>query len=110
MSLMVSSLIFKSLSHFEFVFVCGVRVCSNFIDLHEAVHLSQHHLLKRLRQFKLLMPFSLHLFHNFQVVMLESRLELESPRSTHWHSWKDSHQYQGHPEAKVGGRVHFEEN
>ena len=44
---MVSCLIFKSLSHVEFIFVCGVRECSNFIDLHEAVQLSQHHLLKR---------------------------------------------------------------
>ena len=26
----------------------GVRECSNFIDLHAAVQLSQHHLLKRL--------------------------------------------------------------
>ena len=45
---MVSCLIFKSLRHFEFIFVYGVRVCSNFIDLHAAVQLSQHHLLKRL--------------------------------------------------------------
>ena len=37
---MVSCLTFKSLSHFEFIFVHGVRVCSNFIDLHEAVQLS----------------------------------------------------------------------
>ena len=35
--LMVSYLIFKSLSHFEFIFVHGVRVCSSFIDLHAAV-------------------------------------------------------------------------
>ena len=46
-SLMVSCLIFKSLSHFEFIFVYGVRVYSNFIDLHAAVQLSPHHLLKR---------------------------------------------------------------
>ena len=32
---MVSYLIFKSLSHCEFVY--GVRNCSNFIDLHAAV-------------------------------------------------------------------------
>ena len=44
-SFMVSCLIFKSLSHFEFILVCGVTMCSNFI---EAVKLSQHHLLKRL--------------------------------------------------------------
>ena len=47
-SFMVYCLIFKSLSHFEFIFVYGVRVCSSFIDLHVAVQLSQHHLLKRL--------------------------------------------------------------
>jgi len=47
-SFMVSCLIFKSLSHFEFIFVYGVRVSSHFIILHAAVHLSQHHLLKRL--------------------------------------------------------------
>ena len=29
---MVSCLIFKSLSHFEFIFVYGVKGCSNFID------------------------------------------------------------------------------
>ena len=39
------------LSHFEFNFVYGVRECSNFIDLHAAVQLSQHHLLKRLSFF-----------------------------------------------------------
>ena len=32
-SFMVSRLIFKSLSHFKFIFVHGVRECSNFIDL-----------------------------------------------------------------------------
>ena len=36
-SLMVSCLIFKSLSHFEFIFVHGVRVCSSFTDLHAAI-------------------------------------------------------------------------
>ena len=44
----VSCLIFKSLSHFEFIFVYDVRVCSNFIDLHVTVQLSQYSLLKRL--------------------------------------------------------------
>ena len=47
-TLMVSHLMFKSLSHFEFIFVHGVRECSNCIDLHATVHLSQHDLLKRL--------------------------------------------------------------
>ena len=45
---MVSCLMFKPLSHFEFVFVYGVRECSNIIDLNVAVQLSQLHLLKRL--------------------------------------------------------------
>ena len=36
-SLMVSCLMFKSLSHSEFIFVHGVRVCSSFTDLHAAV-------------------------------------------------------------------------
>ena len=39
MSFMVSCLIFKSLSHFEFVFVYGGRMSFNFTDLHAAVQL-----------------------------------------------------------------------
>ena len=45
---MVSGLTFRSLIHFEFIFVHGVRECSNFILLHAVVQFSQHHLLKRL--------------------------------------------------------------
>ena len=45
-SFIVSGLIFRSLIHFEFIFVYGVRKCSNFILLHVAVQFSQHHLLK----------------------------------------------------------------
>ena len=44
----VSCLIFKSWRHFEFIFVDSGRVCSNFTDLHVAVQLSQHNLMKRL--------------------------------------------------------------
>ena len=47
-SFMVSGLMFKFLSHFKFIFVYGVRECSNFIDLHAAVQLPQYYLLKRL--------------------------------------------------------------
>ena len=59
-NLMVSCITFKSLSHFEFIFVHGVRVCSSFIDLHVAVQFSQHHLLKRLSfsHFLFLLPLS----------------------------------------------------
>ena len=47
-SFMVSSFTFRSLIHYKFIFVYGVRECSNFILLHIAVQFSQHHLLKRL--------------------------------------------------------------
>ena len=44
----VFDLAFTSLIHFEFIFVYGVRKCSNFILLHVAVQFSQHHLLNKL--------------------------------------------------------------
>ena len=47
-SFIVSGLSFRSLIHFEFIFVYGPRKCSNFNLLHVSVQLSQHHLLKRL--------------------------------------------------------------
>ena len=43
---MVSGLTFRSLIHFEFIFLYGMRKCSNFILLHVAVQFSQHHLLE----------------------------------------------------------------
>ena len=46
-SFIVYGITFRSI-HFEFIFVYGVRKCSNFILLHVAVQFSQHHLLKRL--------------------------------------------------------------
>ena len=47
-SFTVWGLTFRYLFHFEFIFVHGVRQCSNFIVLHVAIQFSQHHLLKRL--------------------------------------------------------------
>ena len=47
-SFRAAGLTVRSLIHFEFIFVYGVRKCSNFILLHVAVQFSQHHLLKRL--------------------------------------------------------------
>ena len=41
-SLIVSGLTFRSLIHFEFIFMYCVRECSNFILLHVAVQFSQH--------------------------------------------------------------------
>ena len=45
-SFTVSGFTFRSLIHFEFIFVYGVRNCSNFILLHVAIQFSQHHLLE----------------------------------------------------------------
>ena len=47
-SFIVSGLTFRSLIHFELIFVYGFRKCSNLILLHITVQFSQHHLLKRL--------------------------------------------------------------
>ena len=47
-SFIVSGLMCKSLIHFEFIFVYGVRKCSSFILLQMVDQFSQHHLLKRL--------------------------------------------------------------
>ena len=47
-SFIVSGLTFRSLIHFEFIFVCGVRKCSSFILFQVVDQFSQHHLLKRL--------------------------------------------------------------
>ena len=44
----VSGLTFRSLIHFEFILVYGVRKCSSFILLQVVDQSSQHHLLKRL--------------------------------------------------------------
>ena len=50
-SFIVSGLTFRSLIHFEFIFVYGVRQCSSFILLQVVDQFSQHHLLKRLSFF-----------------------------------------------------------
>ena len=47
-SFIVSGFTFRSLIHFEFIFVYGVRKCSSFILLQVVDQFSQHHLLKRL--------------------------------------------------------------
>ena len=47
-SFIVSGLTFRSLTHFEFIFVYGVRKCSSFILLQMVDQFPQHRLLKRL--------------------------------------------------------------
>ena len=44
---MASDLMLRSLIHFDFIFVYGVKECSNLTVLHGAVHHAQHDLLKR---------------------------------------------------------------
>ena len=46
-SFIVSGLTFRSLIHFEFIFVYSVRKCSSCILLQVVDEFSQHHLLKR---------------------------------------------------------------
>ena len=57
-SFTVSGLTCRSLIHFEFIFVYGVRECFDFICLHVAVQFSHHHFLKRLSflHFRVLSP------------------------------------------------------
>ena len=50
-SFIVSGLTFRSLIHLVFIFVDGVRECSNFILLYIAVQFSKYHLLNRLSFF-----------------------------------------------------------
>ena len=47
-SFIVSGLTFRSIIHFEFTFVYGVRQYSSFIHIQVVDQFSQHHLLKRL--------------------------------------------------------------
>ena len=47
-SFIVSGLMFRSVIHFEYIFVYGVRKCSSFIVLQVVDQFPQHHLLKRL--------------------------------------------------------------
>ena len=47
-SFLVSSVTFRSLIHFDCIFVCGARECPNLTLLHVIVQFSHHHSLKRL--------------------------------------------------------------
>ena len=80
-SFMICGLIFRSLIHFEFIFVYGVREHPNFILLHVAVQFYQCHLLKRSCWFYLWNIFKVHLcfsistiftiihfFHNYRLL------------------------------------------
>ena len=47
-SLMAYGLTYRSLTHFEFIFLYDMGRCSNFILLHVVVQFSQHHFVKKL--------------------------------------------------------------
>ena len=55
-SFMVSSLTFRSFTQFELIFVYDVRKCSNFLLLHVAFQVPQHHFLKTVFFCYLFMP------------------------------------------------------
>ena len=59
-SFIASGLTFRSLIHFEFIFVHGVRIYSNFILLCVADQFPQHHILKKLSlsHYTFLLPLS----------------------------------------------------
>ena len=57
-SFIVSGFMFRSLIHFEFIFVYSVRKCSSFILLQVVDQFSQHHLLKRFVFYPLYIPAS----------------------------------------------------
>ena len=57
-----------ALIHFEFIFVNGFRECSNFILFHVAVQFSQHHLLKKLSFFQLIIDVRVY-FQTFYSVL-----------------------------------------
>ena len=55
-SFIVSGLTFRYLTHFEVIFVYGVRKCSSFFLLQVIDQFSQHHLLKRLSFLYFILP------------------------------------------------------
>ena len=69
-SFVVSGLTFMSLIHFEFIFVYGIRVYSNFTLLHVAVQFSLQHLLKRLFLHFIFLPPCYRLYdHKLRVIL-----------------------------------------
>ena len=74
-SFIVSGLTFRSLIHFEFMFVYGVRKCSSFILLQVVDQFSQHHLLKRLSFFHCISLFLARVFDTPKSIKSFDRLE-----------------------------------
>ena len=64
---MVSSLTFRSLIHFEFIIVYGVRKSSNFIVLDVDVQLSQHHLFNHVPSLEVNVPEIAHIISHISL-------------------------------------------
>ena len=77
----------RSLIHFEFILVYGVRKCSSFILLQVVDQFSQHHLLKRL---SLIHWEFLLLFHYILNVEEERKCNMfwNFPKTKFWHDEK----------------------
>ena len=56
LGVLVSVLTFRSLIHFEFIFVYGIRKCNSFILLQVVDQFSQYHFLKRLSFLPIAVP------------------------------------------------------
>ena len=74
-SFIVSGLTFRSLIHFEFIFVYGIRNCSSFILLQVVDQFSQHHLLKRFSFFPLYMSLTLLVGMQTSIATMENSVE-----------------------------------
>ena len=84
-SFIVSGLTFRSLIHFKFVFVYGVRKCSSFVLLQVVDQFSQHHLLKRLSFFSPLYIFASFVKDKVSLLLLLLLLS----HFSHVHRWMD---------------------
>ena len=71
-SFIVSSLTFRSLIHFELIFVSGVRKCSSFILLQVVDQFSQHQLLNylSLNMLEIVTSNFSHKFNSFKISFL----------------------------------------
>ena len=66
-SFLVSGLKFRSLMHFEFIFVYGVRKCSDFIVLHVTVQFCQHHLFNHVSSLGVNVPEIAHIISHISL-------------------------------------------
>ena len=66
-SFILSGLTFRSLIHFEIIFVYGVRKCSDSIVLHVIVQFSQHHLFNHVSSLGVNVPEIAHIISHISL-------------------------------------------